>query len=128
MGNIIIAHTVFCIPFAYLPIQARLAGMDENLELAARDLYSSHWTSLRLITIPLLMPGIISGAMLAIIVSLDDFIITLMVADAGSMTLPIYIYNLVRVGVTPEVNAVSTILLTLSTIGVIVSTLISNRR
>lgn len=128
MGNIIIAHTVFCIPFAFLPIQARLAGMDETLELAARDLYSRNWTALRLITIPLLMPGILSGAMLAFIVSLDDFIITLMVADAGSSTLPIYIYSLVRVGITPEVNAVSTVLLALSTVGVVLSTALGKRK
>ena len=127
-GNFIIAHTVFCIPFAFLPIQARLAGMDETLELAARDLYSRNWTALRLITIPLLMPGILSGAMLAFIVSLDDFIITLMVADAGSSTLPIYIYSLVRVGITPEVNAVSTVLLALSTVGVVLSTALGKRK
>ncbi|EEX16831.1 binding-protein-dependent transport systems inner membrane component [Citreicella sp. SE45] len=121
IGNIIIAHTVFCIPFAYLPIQARLRGLDASLETAARDLYSDRRTTLQLITLPLLAPGIFSGAMLAFIISLDDFIITMMVAEAGSTTLPIYIYGLVRTGVTPEVNAVSTVLLGISVIAVLVS-------
>lgn len=127
LGNIIIAHTVFCIPFAYLPIRARLEGMDESLEAAARDLYSDRWSTLRLVTIPLLMPGIVSGAMLAFIISLDDFIITLMVAEAGSTTLPIYIYSLVRIGITPEVNAISTVLLGISIILVTVSYLIGKK-
>lgn len=128
LGNIIIAHTVFCIPFAYLPIRARLEGMDESLEAAASDLYSGKWTTLRLITIPLLMPGIVSGAMLAFIISLDDFIITLMVAEAGSTTLPIYIYSLVRIGITPEVNAISTVLLGISVLVVTVSYLVGKKK
>ena len=122
--NIIIAHTVFCFPFAYLPIRARLEGMDESLEAAASDLYASKFTTFRLVTLPLLMPGIVSGAMLAFIISLDDFIITLMVAEAGSTTLPIYIYSLVRIGITPEVNAVSTVLLGISIIVVTLSWMI----
>lgn len=128
LGNLIIAHTVFCIPFAYLPIRARLASMDETLETAAHDLYAGRWETLRLITLPLLMPAILSGAMLAFIVSLDDFIITLMVADAGSTTLPLYIYGLVRIGVTPEVNAVSTLLLGLSVVIVLGSSLMTRRK
>ena len=128
LGNIIIAHTVFCIPFAYLPIRARLAGMDESLETAAADLYASKWQTLRLITLPLLAPGIISGAMLAFIISLDDFIITLMVAEAGATTLPVYIYSLVRIGITPEVNAISTVLLGISIIIVTLSYLIGKKK
>ncbi|WP_120496928.1 ABC transporter permease [Kiloniella sp. EL199] len=128
LGNIIIAHTVFCIPFAYLPIRARLHGMDKNMEIAAQDLYASKWATLRYVTLPLLTPGIISGAMLAFIISIDDFIITLMVAEAGSTTLPIYIYSLVRIGITPEVNAVSTILLCISIIFVTISYLVEKKR
>lgn len=128
LGNIIIAHTVFCIPFAYLPIQARLSGMDESLEIAARDLYANKWDTLRLVTLPLLVPGIASGAMLAFIVSIDDFIITFMVAEAGSTTLPVYIYGLVRVGITPEINAVSTVLLAISIIVVTVSYFLGKRQ
>jgi len=112
--RVIIAHTVFCIPFAFMPIRARLQGMDTTLEQAAQDLYANEWQAFRYITLPLLMPGIISGAMLSFIVSIDDFIITLMVAPAGSTTLPLYIYGMVRMGVTPEVNALSTVMLLIS--------------
>ncbi len=116
LANVIIAHSVFCIPFAYFPIRARLAGMDAALENAARDLYASEWITFKRITFPLLFPGILSGAMLAFIISLDDFIITLMVAEAGSTTLPIYIYSMVRIGISPEVNAVSTVMLIVSVV------------
>lgn len=125
--NIIIAHTVFCIPFAYFPIRARLAGMDSTLENAARDLYASEWQTFRHITFPLLFPGILSGATLAFVISIDDFIITLMVAEAGATTLPIYIYSMVRIGISPEVNAVSTAMLAISVVFVSFSYLIGRR-
>lgn len=111
LGNLIIAHTVFCVPFAFLPIQARLAGMGPAIEDAGRDLYSDEWQVFRRITLPLLMPAILSGAMLAFAASLDDFLISMLLADAGQTTLPVYIYGMLRVGVSPEVNAVSTLLL-----------------
>jgi len=111
LGNVIIAHITFCIPFAFMPIRARLEGMDTSLEQAARDLYASEWETFRYITVPLLMPGIVAGAMLAFVISMDDFIITLMVGGAGSTTLPVYIYSMIRRGLTPEINAVSTVLL-----------------
>ena len=116
LGNVIIAHTTFCIPFAYMPIRARLEGMDTTLEQAALDLYASDWEAFRHVTAPLLMPGIVSGAMLSFVISLDDFIITLMVGGAGSTTLPVYIYSMIRQGLTPEINAVSTILLAVSVV------------
>jgi len=112
--SLIIAHTVFCIPFAFLPIRARLEGMDETLEQAAQDLYASRWQAFRYVTMPLLMPGIVAGAMLAFIISVDDFIISLMVAGAGSTTLPLYIYGMIRVGLSPEVNVISTVMLVIS--------------
>jgi len=114
LGNVIIAHITFCIPFAFMPIRARLEGMDTSLEQAARDLYASEWETFRYITVPLLMPGIVAGAMLAFVISMDDFIITLMVGGAGSTTLPVYIYSMIRRGLTPEINAVSTVLLVVS--------------
>lgn len=128
LGNIIIAHTVFCIPFAYLPIRARLQGMDTTLEQAARDLYADRWATMRHITLPLLAPGILAGGMLAFVISIDDFIITLMVAEPGSTTLPLYIYGLVRIGITPEVNAVSSIMLGISILFVTLSYVIGQRR
>ncbi|MCP4387579.1 MAG: ABC transporter permease [Gammaproteobacteria bacterium] len=114
LGNVIIAHITFCIPFAFMPIRARLEGMDTSMEQAARDLYASEWETFRYVTVPLLMPGIVAGAMLAFVISMDDFIITLMVGGAGSTTLPVYIYSMIRRGLTPEINAVSTVLLLVS--------------
>ena len=114
LGNVIIARTTFCIPFAFMPIRARLEGMDTTLEQASRDLYASDWETFRLVTLPLLMPGVLAGAMLSFVISMDDFIITLMVAGAGDTTLPVYIYSMIRQGITPEINAVSSILLLFS--------------
>ena len=126
-ANLMVAHTVFCIPFAYLPIRARLENMDLTLEQAAADLYATPWQSFRRVTLPLLMPGIVAGAMLAFIISLDDLIITIMVARPGQTTLPIFILGQIRRGVTPEVNAISTILLAVSILFVTLFFLIRKR-
>jgi len=128
MGNVIIAHTVFCIPFAFLPIRARLEGIDDTLEQAAHDLYANDQQAFRYVTLPLLMPGIISGAMLAFIISIDNFIITMMIAPAGATTLPLYIYGMVRMGITPEVNAVSTLMLIISIFFVSLSYYVGQRK
>ena len=128
LGRVIVAHTVFCIPFSFLPIRARLQGMDDTLEQAAQDLYANEWQTFRHVTLPLLLPGIVSGAMLAFIISIDDFIITLMVAQAGMTTLPLYIYGMVRMGITPEINAVSTVMLTISILFVSLSYYVGQRR
>ena len=112
--TVLIAHTVFCIPFAYLPIRARLEGLDPRLAEAAADLYAGPFATFRRVTLPLILPGILSGAMLAFIVSLDDFVITFFVAGGGDTTLPVYIFGLIRMGITPEVNAVSALLLLVS--------------
>ncbi len=125
--NVIIAHTVFCIPFAFMPIRAALEAMDPSLELVAQDLYANEWQAFKKITFPLLFPGILSGLMLAFVISLDDFVITLMVASAGATTLPVYIFSMLRFGVTPEVNAVSTMLLSVSIIFVTGYTLLSRK-
>ena len=121
---LVIAHTTFCIPFAYLPIAARLSSMDPELEAAAADLYARPWTRFRLVTLPLLAPGIVSGWLLAFIVSLDDFIISSMLSGPGSTTLPVHIYSMLRLGITPEVNAVSSLMVLASTLVVIASGLI----
>lgn len=121
LGTILIAHIVFCIPFAYLPISARLQGIDMHFEEAAQDLYASKLQSFRYVLFPMLMPGLLSGFMLAFIVSLDDFIITNMVAGPGATTLPLAIYGMVRVGFTPEINAISTLLLLTSLVFVTIS-------
>jgi spermidine/putrescine transport system permease protein len=111
---LIIAHTAFCIPFAYLPIRARLEGMDTTLETAAADLYARPWKTFRRITLPLLLPGILAGAMLAFVISLDDVVITEFVKSAGQDTLPTYMLGQLRRAITPEINAISTVLLGIS--------------
>lgn len=128
IGNLMIAHTVFCTPFAYLPIRARLEDMDRTLEQAAADLYATPWQTFRRVTLPLLMPGISAGAMLAFVVSFDDFTITQLVAGPGQGTLPIYIWTSLRRGISPEINAMSSLLLAVSVILVTVSFLIGRRR
>ena len=114
LGNVILAHVVFCLPFALVPIRARLRGLGPDLENAARDLYAGAWRTFRVVTLPLLAPAVIAGATLAFVVSLDDFLITLMVAPAGATTLPVYLYGMLRLGVTPEANAAATLLLAVS--------------
>ncbi|MHB1060173.1 MAG: ABC transporter permease [Rhodanobacter sp.] len=128
LGKLILAHTVFCIPFAYLPIRARLEDMDLTLEQAAADLYATPWRAFRRVTLPLLMPGITAGAMLAFIVSFDDFTITALVAGPGETTLPLYIWGQIRRGITPETNAISTILLIISVLFVTLSFVVGRRR
>ena len=116
IGYLMAAHTAFCIPFAYMPIRARLEDMDLSLEQAAADLYAPPFRVFRRVTLPLMLPGIMAGAMLAFIVSLDDVVITVFVAGPGETTLPIYILGQIRRGVTPEINAVSTVFLVISVI------------
>ncbi|WGV17750.1 ABC transporter permease [Fuscovulum ytuae] len=114
LGYLILAHSAFCIPFAYLPIRARLEGMDLTLETAAADLYASPWQTFRRVTLPLLAPGMIAGAMLAFVISLDDVVITEFVKSGGQDTLPTYMLGQMRRQLTPEINAVSTMLLVLT--------------
>ena len=128
IGYLMLAHTVFCIPFAYMPIRARLEDMNLTLEQAGADLYATPYQVFRRITLPLLMPGIFAGAMLAFVVSLDDVIITLLVAGPGETTLPIFILGQIRRGITPEINAVSTLLLGLSLILVILLFAMTRKR
>jgi spermidine/putrescine transport system permease protein len=114
IGYIMLAHTAFCIPFAYLPIRARLENMDLTLERAAADLYAPPWQAFRRVTLPLLVPGIIAGFMLAFVISLDDVVITEFVKSGGQETLPTYMLGQLRREVTPEVNAIATVFLALS--------------
>ncbi len=122
---LILAHSAFCIPFAYLPIRARLQGMDLTLEQAAADLYAPPFQVFRRITLPQLWPGILAGAMLAFVISLDDVVITEFVKSAGQDTLPTYMLGQLRRVVTPEINAISTALLAISIVMVIAFTVLS---
>ena len=128
LGNVILAHVVFCIPFALLPMRARLREMPRDVEDAARDLYAAPWQVFKRVTLPLMAPAIVAGATLAFVVSLDDFLITLMVAPAGATTLPVYIYGMLRLGVTPEANAAATLLLAVSTAVIVVASWAGRRR
>jgi spermidine/putrescine transport system permease protein len=119
--TIVLAHIVFCIPFAYLPIAARMQGIEETFEQAAQDLYATRFQTFRLILLPLMTPGIMSGFLLAFIISLDDFIITNFVKGAGVETLPTAIYGAVRQGIKPNIMAISTLLLVVSVVFVTLS-------
>lgn len=128
IAKLMIAHTVFCIPFAYMPIRARLEDMDKTLEQAAADLYATPWQAFRRVTLPLLSPGITAGAMLSFVVSFDDFTISQLLAGPGETTLPIYIYASIRRGITPEINAMSSLILVASIVLVTLSFLVSRSR
>jgi spermidine/putrescine transport system permease protein len=128
LGYLITAHAAFCIPFAYLPIRARLEGMDLTLETAAADLYATPWQTFRYVTLPLVMPGAIAGLMLAFVTSLDDVVITLFVKSAGQDTLPTYMLAQIRRAVTTEVNAISTLLLGLTVIMLTAFFLLTRKR
>lgn len=119
--SILLAHIVFCIPFAYLPIAARLQGIDRSFEEAAIDLYASRWQAFRRVLLPIVFPGVVSGALLAFIISLDDFIITNFVKGAGIETLPTAIFGAVKQGIKPDIMAISTLMLLTSIVLVTLS-------
>ena len=125
--SILVAHVVFCIPFAYLPISARLQGIEASYEEAAQDLYAGRWATFRHVLMPIMGPGIISGFLLAFIISLDDFIITNFVKGAGVETLPTAIFGSVKQGIKPNIMALSTLLLLFSILLVTLSYLIGKR-
>lgn len=125
--TILITHIAFNIAFVAVIVRARLADMDQNLEEAAADLGASEWQTFRRVTLPLLMPAIVSAALMAFTLSLDDFVITFFVSGPGSTTLPVRVYSMIKFGVTPEVNAISTLMLAGSTILVIVSLILQRR-
>lgn len=118
LPTITISHIAFDIPFVYVIVRARLADFDRTLEEAAADLGADEWQTFKQVTLPLIMPGIIGGALMAFTLSLDDYLITAFTKGIREQTMPLYIYSLVRRGVTPEINALSTALL-LGSIGLV---------
>jgi len=112
--SIIISHIAFNISFVAVVVRARLAYFDITLEEAAQDLYANEWQTFRRVTLPLIMPGILGGALLAFTLSIDDFVITFFTSGPGSTTLPLRIYSMVKLGITPEINALSSIMLVAS--------------
>ncbi len=123
--TILLAHIAFCIPFAYMPISARMQGIEATYEQAAMDLYATKRQAFRRILLPLMMPGIVSGFILAFIISLDDFIITNFVKGAGVETLPTAIFGAVKQGIKPNIMAISTMLLAFSIVMVTISYFVS---
>lgn len=119
--TILLAHIAFCIPFAYLPISARMQGIENTFEQAAMDLYATRRQAFAKILLPLMIPGIVSGFLLAFIISLDDFIITNFVKGAGVETLPTAIFGAVKQGIKPNIMAISTMLLGFSIVMVTIS-------
>ena len=111
MGTLILSHTTFCIPYVFMLVQARLVGMDRSLAEAARDLGAGERQVFFTITLPLLLPAIVSGMLLSFAMSLDDVIISLFVTGVNVNTLPIKVYTALKTGVTPEINALCTLLL-----------------
>ena len=111
LHTITLSHIAFDIPFVYVIVRARLADFDRTLEEAAADLGADEWQTFKRVTLPLLMPGIIGGALMAFTLSLDDYLITVFTKGVRDQTMPLYIYSLIRRGITPEINALSTVLL-----------------
>jgi spermidine/putrescine transport system permease protein len=109
--TIIIAHVAFCISFVTIVVRARLAGMDRSVEEAAQDLGANPVQTFLRVTLPLILPGVMAGALLAFSLSFDDFVITFFVAGVGSSTLPLKIYSMIKFGVNPVINALSTVVL-----------------
>ena len=127
LTTITLAHIAFNVSFVAVVVRARLSGIDPALEEAAADLYASRWRAFRYVTLPLIAPGIAGGALLSLTLSLDDVVITSFVAGPGSTTLPVYVFGLIRRGVTPLINAVSVLMLAGSMLLVIVSLIVQNR-
>lgn len=119
--SVIIGHVAFNISFVAVVVRARLANMDPSLEEAAGDLYANPWQTFWRVTLPMMMPGIVGGALLAFTLSLDDFVITFFTSGAGFNTLPVRVYGMIKKGVTPKINAVSTVMLAASLILVLIS-------
>jgi spermidine/putrescine transport system permease protein len=119
IGTVTVSHIAFMVPFVTLVVQARLQGFDKSYEEAAMDLGANEWITFWRVTFPMILPGVLSGALLAFTLSLDDFVITFFTNGPGSTTLPIYVYGLLRRIITPQVNALSTVWITIVFIAVL---------
>ncbi len=112
--TIIIGHCTFLISYVFIVVSARIADMDDALEEASADLGANPWVTFRRVTLPMILPGVIGGALLAFIISMDDLVITYFIAGVDSQTLPVFIYGMLRRGIKPEINAIATIMLLFS--------------
>ena len=125
--TIVLAHTTFAMCYVSVVVSSRLVSFDRSLEEAALDLGCSPWQAFQLVTLPIIAPAVISGWLLAFTLSLDDLVIASFTAGPSATTLPIKIFSAVRLGVSPEINALSTIMIAIVTVGVISASLISKR-
>ena len=125
MVSIVLSHIAFCIGFVAIVVRSRLSGMDESLTEAARDLGATPLQAFRLVTLPLIMPGIVAGALMAFTLSIDDFVITFFTAGVDATTLPLQIYSMIKIAVTPEVNAVSSLLMLITLALIVVASRLS---
>ena len=116
LTTIVIAHVAFSVSFVTVVVLARLAGMDRSLEEAALILGADEWTTFFRVTLPQLLPGVLSGALLAFTLSFDDYVITSFVAGSGTSTLPVVVYGMVRRNIDPTINAISTLVLVFTTL------------
>ncbi|WP_277373178.1 ABC transporter permease [Pseudomonas sp. AA-38] len=126
--SIIIGHCTFLISYVFLIVSARLAGMDTRLEEASADLGASPWMTFRRVTLPQILPGVVGGALLAFIISMDDLVITYFIAGVDSTTLPVFIYGMIRRGIKPEINAIATLLLIASLLIAALGLYLRNRK
>ena len=125
--TIVLAHTTFSMCYVSVVVSSRLVSFDRSLEEAALDLGCSQWDAFRLVTLPIIAPAVISGWLLAFTLSLDDLVIASFTSGPSATTLPIKIFSAVRLGVSPEINALSTIMIAIVTVGVITASIISKR-
>jgi len=114
LATVMVSHIAFTIPFVAVVIRARMAGFDVSLEEASHDLGASEWQTFWHVTFPYMIPGLVAGALMSFVLSLDDFVITFFTAGIGDNTLPVKIYSMLRFSVTPEVNAASTVLIVIT--------------
>lgn len=128
MVTLVIAHTAFCIPYVFMMVKARLVGIDKSLEEAARDLGASPARTFWDITLPLIMPAVLSGCILAFAMSFDDVVISLFVTGPTLSTLPIKVYTQLKTGVTPEINALCTVILLVVIIGLFVYSFLTSEK
>jgi spermidine/putrescine transport system permease protein len=125
--SVIIGHVAFNVSFVTIVVRSRLTQMDRSLEEAASDLYANPWQVFRRVTLPLLMPGILAGALLAFTLSMDDFVITFFTSGAGFNTLPVRVFGMVKTGVTPKINALSTLMVSVSFLLILLSLALRKR-
>jgi spermidine/putrescine transport system permease protein len=121
LGNIVVAHVVFCFPFVAVVVRSRLVGFNRQLEEASKDLGASEWQTFWSIIVPFMKPGLIAGALLAFTLSLDDFVITFFTSGPETVTFPVKVYSLVRRGVSPEINAASTVLIVITVVATVIA-------